>query len=521
VRHAEKLLIAMVALALAGCSASGLTWSGGDAGPDSGVARDGGPAADAGPDGGLDAGSDAGAKPDAGPDAGADAGTDAGPSVPWDGGLWVDAGPFPAVTCIESSPLSSQNWTLDTTPLSLPQDEGRLLACYHTNSYNQLSAQALAAPYLLDGIVASTGFDEYIIQYASQGPPGTIRHVTALVYLPNGGQTSAPLVSIGHATSGMGPLCGVTHITSYADYLALPLVVQGMAVVATDYPGMGVPDGVSPYAVGWAEGMSILDAARATTQIHDSPRFDASQLSRQLLLFGHSQGGQSTLFAHQIYAQQNGPSLGLDLFGSVSFAPAYGDLRGVGDLVADAGTADEQDQFFLSMTMLAQSAYFGGPPLDQVFSSSAVTALPAVLETECTVTAMPGVEMEWPTVGDLFSPTFMADFSACDFDGGPCPSLAPWDTNLYAAVPGEFSSPVPALILQGEADTQVYPETTACITARLETEGTPVQTCAFAGATHITVVTEGMGSALTWISGRLSGTTPGVCDAGLIETCNP
>jgi hypothetical protein len=77
------------------------------------------------------------------------------------------------------------------------------------------------------------------------------------------------------------------------------------------------------------------------------------------------------------------------------------------------------------------------------------------------------------------------------------------------------------LILQGESDTQVYPETTACITARLQGEGTPVQTCAFAGATHITVVSEAMGDVLTWIGGRLLGATPGVCDAGLIETCNP
>ena len=514
--HAEKLLMTTLALALGGCSASGLTYVGADAGPDSGMTtRDGGPGVDAG-DGGPDAGLDAGAKPDGG-----DAGFDAGPAAPWDGGLWVDAGPFPAITCTDSSPLSTRNWALDTTPLSLPQDEGRLLACYHTNSYDQFSAQALAAPYVLDGVVASTGFDEYIIQYASQGPPGTIRHVTALVYLPNGGQTGAPLVSVGHATSGMGPLCGVTHITSYADYLALPLVVQGMAVVATDYPGMGVPDGVSPYAIGWAEGMSILDAARAVTQIHDAPRFDASQLSRKLLLVGHSQGGQSTLFAHQIYAQENGPSLGLDLLGSVNFAPAYGDLRGVGALVAAAGQPVFQDQFFLGMTMIAQSAYFGGPPLDQVFSSSAVLAVPAVIETECTVTAMPSVEMGWPTDGALFSPMFMADFSVCPFDGGPCPTLAPWDSNIYASVPGGFASTAPALILQGESDTQVYPETTACITARLEAEGTPVQTCAFAGATHLTVVTEGMSNALTWINGRLSGTAPGVCDAGLIETCNP
>jgi hypothetical protein len=75
--------------------------------------------------------------------------------------------------------------------------------------------------------------------------------------------------------------------------------------------------------------------------------------------------------------------------------------------------------------------------------------------------------------------------------------------------------------MQGEADTLVLPETTACIEARLEANGTPEETCGYLLDNHLTIVTDSMSAALTWMDGRRNGQSLDVCPAPLAETCTP
>ena len=79
----------------------------------------------------------------------------------------------------------------------------------------------------------------------------------------------------------------------------------------------------------------------------------------------------------------------------------------------------------------------------------------------------------------------------------------------------------PALIMQGEQDTLVLPETTACIEARLQANGTSQETCGYALDNHLTIVTDSMANALAWMDGRRLGQNPNVCPAPLAETCTP
>jgi pimeloyl-ACP methyl ester carboxylesterase len=391
-------------------------------------------------------------------------------------------------------------------------DRGRILACTHVAS---LDAVTVAAnPSFNQGGTTDlprNGIEEFAIQYVSEGSPGQIRLVTALLYLPQGNAPGLPLVAVNHGTTGMAPKCGPTHLPAAVDYMAVPLAGRGYAVVATDYQGMGVDDGLSPYLVGEAE--AILDGVRALRQFHD-PAFDASQLSGQLFFAGHSQGGQATLFAHQLYDA----SVGGTLLGSVSWAPALGDLRGF-TATLDPQAPTTQLGVFMAMALYGNMLYHQDVAATDWLLSDPATRLPTLLHDQCLTDLFASVPLAWPTLGDLYTSSFFQGAQGCDFDAGTCTTFAPWGTDLPENVPGNFSSSAPALILQGEADTLVTPDTTACIAAHLQAHHTPVQACGYALTDHLSIVGNSLGDALAWMSARLDGGTPDVCPAPLAETC--
>lgn len=439
---------------------------------------------------------------------------DAGPS---------DAGP-PSTDCPELDG-GPNPWVATAGQPQLPGDLGHLTLCVHTRS---LSAADLTAA---TGEAIQTGANEFVIQYISQAPRGVLRHVTALLYLPDDQQPGHALVALSHATSGLGPSCGPTHDASFAsDQLGLPLVAAGYAVVASDYPGMGIDDGSSTYLVGEGEALAVLDSAKAMAEFHDS-RFDVDQLSGELFLAGHSQGGHSSLFAHQLFATDLAPQplpalgdAGFHFLGSLSFAPALGDLRGLGLFLGNPGTQTANNPF-VPLAFYANALYRGygpdagigdGGPLLQ---PAAQQQLPPMIHDTCFPTLFESLPAAFPTLGDLFPLAFQTHAASCAFDGRPCPSFEPWGTWIQADIPGNFHSDVPALLLQGEQDTLVPPETTACIAVRLADAGTPTQTCGYPKADHLSIVPIAISDALRWMAARRQGQTLDVCDAGVQETC--
>jgi alpha-beta hydrolase superfamily lysophospholipase len=65
-----------------------------------------------------------------------------------------------------------------------------------------------------------------------------------------------------------------------------PMIERGVAVVATDYPGLGT-SGPHPYLVGVSEGRAVIDSvriARLMPGVGGGNRF---------AVWGHSQGGPS------------------------------------------------------------------------------------------------------------------------------------------------------------------------------------------------------------------------------------
>ncbi len=123
--------------------------------------------------------------------------------------------------------------------------------------------------------------------------------VSGVVVVPTSATPKAgrPVVTWAHGTTGMGDQCAPLKQADAAS--AIPYVKQlvdaGYVVAATDYEGLGTP-GVHPYLVGESEGRSVLDVARAARGLNGSGASD------RVLVAGHSQGGQSALFAGELAA---------------------------------------------------------------------------------------------------------------------------------------------------------------------------------------------------------------------------
>lgn len=124
--------------------------------------------------------------------------------------------------------------------------------------------------------------------------PDRVTTVSGVLLTPEGPPPEGgwPVVSWAHGTTGLSYVCapsvtGIDH-GPYAPYLTNWLR-HGFAVVATDYPGMGGP-GPDLYLNARAEGMSVLDAARAVTAVD-------SRLSQNVIIAGHSQGAHAAIAA--------------------------------------------------------------------------------------------------------------------------------------------------------------------------------------------------------------------------------
>lgn len=150
------------------------------------------------------------------------------------------------------------------------------------------------------------------IMYRSEDTHGSPVAVTGTYFdpaLPWHGPGPRPLVSLAPATQGQGAQCApsrlVGTVLSYqppfglmAEYEVAPLSVllaQGMAVVMTDYRGLGTP-GVHTFANRLDEAHAVLDAARAAQRLpgtevpHNGP----------VGLWGYSQGGGASAAAAEL-----------------------------------------------------------------------------------------------------------------------------------------------------------------------------------------------------------------------------
>lgn len=366
----------------------------------------------------------------------------------------------------------------------------------------------------LDPIVSVTGpapqqgMKLLRILYTTSYPKGTTRLASALLYLPaNAGQClqQAPLAVVLHGTVGTAKRCAPSLSPSLSlDYMALPLVSQGFAVLVPDYIGLGVTSDVGhPYLVREPTVQAILDAVKSTQTLSTQGALRGC-LGKKAILFGHSQGGHAALVTA---AQWDKDISSITLAGTLAYAPAFGQPT----LWAPALTKELKTTYataYFLMYLLSLSRTKQAPAPDSWMTQSAAKTIPVLSQQLCFSELAKWLYDRYPTMGDIFQESWLKATQACQAGRGDCSSFQPWMKLIEANTSGAQMRGGHTLLVQGGKDTIVGSATVQCIEERLRKQKHPVQVCYFPTATHSNIVGFAWSSVRPWIEAVLKGETP-------------
>ena len=200
------------------------------------------------------------------------------------------------------------------------------------------------------------GVDVYRLIYTSMNYDSTPTIASGLVMLPKSVDYCAlPIVSYQHGT--ILDKRGVpSRWVGDERFISLALAGNGLISIMPDYLGMGDGPGFHPYQNARTEAFSVVDMIRATKELCDSVNIG---YSKQLFLFGYSQGGHATMAAHKMIQEQLSGEM--QVTASAPMSGAY-DMSGV---QADLLLEDKpySDPFYLPYLI------FGNNPIYNLFTN--------------------------------------------------------------------------------------------------------------------------------------------------------
>jgi pimeloyl-ACP methyl ester carboxylesterase len=347
--------------------------------------------------------------------------------------------------------------------------------------------------------VSLYGAEVYRILYLSQDRSGNPEAVSGLILVPTGTAPSGgyPVIIDGHSTTGAADECAPSRCGLLRAPVLMPYVASGYVVVATDYEGLGTP-GPHPYGIGESAARSLLDSGRAALRFCDTEHNIPLQAANQMLLEGHSQGGQGVLFAEQFwptYAPE------LNILGTIAFAPGAEPAM-LAETMAQANRSVLVGP--ITLAMYSMSYYYGAPAditswLQEPYASEAATHI----ESECIIPLSLWLGFDPSRV---FQPNLLAAVAEGRWD-----DIQPWKIYMDLNTPGNFRSDVPVLIIQGTSDPIVPMDVSVALKERLCSHGTPTELSLYPDRGH-NAPSFGMPEALYWAGERLAGIPPtGVC----------
>ena len=339
----------------------------------------------------------------------------------------------------------------------------------------------------------------YRVMYVSESLQDEPIAVTGLVAVPStpppdGGY---PVIAWAHGTTGLADICAPSLNETSAAGLVNQLLDQGYVVAATDYEGLGTP-GRHPYVVGESEARGVYDSVRAAGQLPDV------ELSDQIAVWGHSQGGHAAMFNLDI-ADDYAPEF--DVVGVVAGAPPSQLL-----LIYDA-LLESPFRHYILMAAAGFTAAYGDEvaPLDEVLTPEGIELIDVVDEGCAT------------DIGSETESIPIDEISAAN------PADVPeWAELLEANDPGEFDEAVdiPLLVIQGGNDEQIPVAATALMFDQLCAIGQNQSRWIYPGQSHAGVVPVSADDMLDWIDLRFEGapTTEEVIPTGVpgveVQNCN-
>jgi pimeloyl-ACP methyl ester carboxylesterase len=271
-----------------------------------------------------------------------------------------------------------------------------------------------------------------------------------------------------HGTVGLGDQCAPSHgIRDALPPFGGQQLERGAALVATNYEGLGTP-GVPTSTVGPAEGHAVLDSIRAVAGLPDVGTLG------DVVLAGHSQGGQAALFAGEVsptYAPE------LHVVGIAALAPGV-ELPALVDHLASSPAK-------ATVLMGAIGLHAAYPDLDlaTVFTPDAIADIPRS-ETECVDTTVA-----------RYASTATSELIARD------PSTVPdVERILEANSPGATRPMVPVFLGHGTFDEQVPVELSARLRTKYCAVGASVDRRTYAGEDHMGVIDAASADVLAFIT---------------------
>ncbi|WP_053283502.1 alpha/beta fold hydrolase [Comamonas testosteroni] len=324
---------------------------------------------------------------------------------------------------------------------------------------------------------APAGSRAWNIVYVSEIVNGVKKYVSGEIYVPTAAaQGPRDVVLWNHETTGVADICapsrrslvvdGVSRVPGIKDLLA-----KGYVVAMSDYPGQGLP-GPAWYMSGQPNARASLDVLRAVQN------FPEAKASQRFVMYGWSQGGQTTMWTDAIAA---------------SYAPEFTGL-GAG-LIAPAVRIRELT--LNSMTRTELAGYV--------------------------ISTLPGIKAAHPELkyGDFLTTEGLEQFPAMAdgcFDIWETASTVTKPYQPQALTPGSSwwnamtsvdnftpRGKTPFVIYQGTEDVPVPASLTAKERQGLCAAGSKVDYKEFAGLDHETVVPEAAKQFPSWAQERFVG----------------
>jgi dipeptidyl aminopeptidase/acylaminoacyl peptidase len=328
--------------------------------------------------------------------------------------------------------------------------------------------------------VAAAGLDGtlYRVMYMSESVTNHPVVVTGVIAVPNGTPPAGgfPVVTWGHGTNGMADVCAPSLAPGSAVPEANALLDQGWVVTASDYQGEGTP-GLMPYLAGVSAARNTIDIVRAAQQL------PAAHASSRYVVWGHSEGGQTAMFALHIGAAY-APTLKLQ--GVVAGAPPsqfsliYKFLQ------------SSPYRYYLLMAAGGLNAAYGNKaaPLSQLLTPLGLKYA-ADLDKGCSgylAQLLDNIQTTTLVKADPFT-------------------VPAWKKLLQANDPQNFTTPsaAPLLMIQGGADEQIPVVSTQILATHLCNIGQDLERWIYPGQSHAGVIGPSTADMVHWIADRFAG----------------
>ncbi len=317
------------------------------------------------------------------------------------------------------------------------------------------------------------------ILYVSQRADGSPAASSGLLFLPDTPSPSGknPIVAWAHGTVGMGDACAPSRsnnpLQDTANWL-YTLLSYGVAVVATDYVGLGTP-GPEEYLVAGQEARDVVNSVRAARNI-------SSDIGTRWVVAGHSQGGHSALWTGHL-AKEIAPEL--ELLGVVAAAPAA-ELLEITSAQWDTGIG----WVIGPEVSISWPLAYPGLPLDGVLTPVAQQNFQRLAD-ECILdAALEGIVRA--RIGQRF------------FNGNPTEN-AQWRKVMEDQTPPPLPPDMPVLLEQGTADNVVLPEPNAKLQVEWCEAGSTISSAWLGGIDHMKIAVVAGPIMVPWVMDRFAG----------------